>query len=122
MQLYKLSALITLERQSTNFSGQSKELDSWVKTAFQLMQQLPELEQPFPLFIVGCEARSDEDRSVVLELMARTKLMEKSANLQFLAHIMKSVWVQDDLAEEIIDYGLKQRSIFGAMNMVPSFA
>lgn len=86
------------------------------------MQQLPELEQPFPLFIVGCEARSDEDRSVVLELMARTKLMEKSANLQFLAHIMKSVWVQDDLAEEIIDYGLKQRSIFGAMNMVPSFA
>jgi hypothetical protein len=122
LELYKLASLIYLERQSTNFSGQSEEIESWTGRAFPLLAQLSEFEQPFPLFILGCEARTDEQRGVVLELIARTDLVSRSRNLQYIAHIIRSNWVQDDLADGMLDYGEKLESIFNSMEIVPSFA
>jgi len=122
LKLYKLATLIYLERQSTNFSGQSAEIESWSDKAFPLLAQLSEFGQPFPLFILGCEARNDEQRDIVLELISRTELVGRSRNLQYIAHIIQSIWVQDDLANWTLDYRDKLDSIFSSMEIVPSFA
>lgn len=114
--------MIYLERQSTNFSGQSEEIDSWSNKAFTLLTELSEFSQPFPLFILGCEARTDEQRTIILELISRTELVARSRNLQYVAHIIRSVWVQDDLADMTLDYRGKLDSIFSSMEIVPSFA
>jgi hypothetical protein len=122
LELYKLATLTYLERQSTNFSGQSAEIESWTNKAFPLLAQLSGLDQQFPLFILGCEARTDEQRGIILELISRTELVARSRNLQYVAHIIRSSWVQDDLADGILDYGEKLGSIFSSMEIVPSFA
>ena len=122
LKLFKLATLIYLERQSSSFSGVSEEIESWCNEAFQLLTELKDFNQPFPLFILGCEARTDEQRDVVLELISRTDLITHSKNLQYVAHITKSVWVQDDLADETIDYGRKLDRMLSSMRVCPSFA
>jgi hypothetical protein len=122
LELYKLATLTYLERQSTNFSGQSTEIESWTSKAFPLLAQLTELGQPFPLFILGCEARTDEQRCIILELISRTELVACSRNMQYVAHIIRSCWVQDDLADGTLDYDEKLGSIFSSMKIVASFA
>jgi len=122
LELYKLATLIYLERQSTNFSGESAEIKSWSDKAFPLLAQLSGFDQPFPLFILGCEARTDEQRDIVLELISKTELVALSRNLQYVTHLIQSIWVQDDLADGTLDYRDKLDNIFSSMEIVPSFA
>jgi hypothetical protein len=122
LELYKLATLIYLERQATNLSEQSEEIESWTCKAFPLLAQLSGLDQPFPLFILGCEARTDEQRSIILELISRTEPASYSKNLQYVAQIIQSIWVQDDLADQTIDYDEKLGAMFSSIGIVPSFA
>jgi hypothetical protein len=117
-----LATLVYLERQSNNFSGRSEEIDAWTDRAFALFTRLSGFDQPFPLFIFGCEARTDEQRMNILELISRTEQVPMSKNLQSVTQIILSVWVQDDLADGALDYFSKLDAIFSSMEIIPSFA
>ncbi|KAH7138209.1 fungal-specific transcription factor domain-containing protein [Dendryphion nanum] len=122
LEIYRLATLIYLERQSNNFSGLSEEIATWIEQALPLLAQLNGYDQPFPLFVIGCEARTDEQRDVILELISRTEAISRSRNLQYVTHVIQAIWVQDDLADGTLDYSNKLDSIFGAVNILPSFA
>jgi hypothetical protein len=122
LELYRLAALIYLERQSTNFSGQSAEIELWTDKGILILSQLSGIDQPFPLFVLGCEARTDEQRDIILDLILRTGFGKRSRNLQQVSNIIKSIWVQDDLADHTLDYRDKLESIFYSTNVIPSFA
>jgi Fungal specific transcription factor domain len=122
LELYRLAGLVYLSRVSERFSGQSLDIELWTDKAFSFMAQLSAIDQPLPLFILGCEARSEDQRTIVLDLISRSEQVPFSRSLKEVTGIIQSVWVQDDLAEETLDYKDKLDAIFSSMDVVPSLA
>ncbi|KAF2622207.1 hypothetical protein BU25DRAFT_310865, partial [Macroventuria anomochaeta] len=120
LELYKLATLIHLERHLTNFSGQSAEIEAWSRRAFILLDRLPHSDQPFPLFTISCEARSDFQRSINLKNISQAKSASFSKNLRSIAQMIRSVWMQDDRANTTLNYREKLNAIFSAVEVLPS--
>jgi hypothetical protein len=76
-----LAALVYLERISNNFSGQSTEIELWTIKAMSILSKLDTCLCPFALFIFGCEAHSDEHRSLILGVFARMEGQTQSRNI-----------------------------------------
>ncbi|KAF2452770.1 fungal-specific transcription factor domain-containing protein, partial [Lineolata rhizophorae] len=108
-ELYRFASLIYLERLSKNFSGLSAKVDAWVDEAFRVVAELDTCERPFPLFIVACEAKTDERRDMVFELLDRTAAENRSRPLDRVKRMLEVLWVQDDLViGEDLDYAKKR--------------
>jgi Fungal specific transcription factor domain len=97
LELFRLATLVYLERASKNFSGQSSKLDQWTEDAFTILTQLNVCQYPFPLFIFGCEARTDSRRIGILDLISKTEEHLHLRNVQEVGELIQSVWVQEDL-------------------------
>src|SRR5687768_17565101 len=81
LEAYRLAALIYLERVSGNLSGTSSKIDRWANSAFNLLENLGSLKHSFPIFIIGCEARTDEQRLVILDCIQRNQSFLPSATM-----------------------------------------
>lgn len=66
-----MATIELFKRASRNFSGISTEIDEMVERAHVLLDGLGTFNPAFPLLIVGCEARTDEQRIRVLEHIER---------------------------------------------------
>lgn len=99
MDLLKLAALIYLKRASRNFSGTSPQIDAMVEKAYVLLDSLETFNLAFPLLIIGCEARTDQQRMSVLEHIGRATRTSTLKSLHGLQNILQQIWVQDDLAD-----------------------
>lgn len=51
----------------------------------------------FNLFILACEARTDEQRTAIQEMLEMTKRNAKIRGVDALRNTMQSIWVQQDL-------------------------
>ena len=124
LDLFRLAALVYLERTSKNFSGQSAKIEAWTDAAFEIIAHLRVCKHKFPLFVFGCEANSDARRILILDAISETEKKQKHAlNMQSLHQLVQSVWNQDDLqADRRIDYNEKLNTVFSAFETVPSFA
>lgn len=120
-KLYQLAALVYLERTSTKSSGQSEKITQMVDNAFSIFRELETCQWPLPLFILACEARDDEERVVILDLIANTETKAHVRSLQSLKTMLRFVWTQDDLAEEPIDYTEKLSAVMSTSGSVPTF-
>ncbi|KAK8048230.1 hypothetical protein PG994_009960 [Apiospora phragmitis] len=83
-------------------------------------------EHFFPLFILACEARLDEDRAAVLGLIERTcrNSPRGARSVGFVKMAVQSVWVQQDLhadGELVMDYVGVVSAVISASNSIPSF-
>jgi hypothetical protein len=123
IELYRLAALIYLERASNNFSGQSDKIDEWTKTALDFFEAKQALKHVFPLFIVGFEARTDEQRIIVLDAVDRTVQRTRSRSMELLHVILQTAWNQDDLGGGMnLDYVTRMDAVLSSCPKVPSFA
>lgn len=120
-ELYQLAILVYLERTSRNFSGQSAKLSKMVSRAFDIFSELETCQWPFPLMIFGCEARSDEHRMLILELISKTERDAHVRSLGCVNNMVRFVWTQDDLAVEQLDYVDKMSTILSTSDTVPTF-
>lgn len=120
--VFTLALLVYLERASGGIPETSKKLSMRLEKGFVLLSQLDSLVRLFPLFILGCEARSDEDRLVVLDLISRTKDAAQARNLGDLEEIIQSVWAQDDLGQLEVGYLDKLEAVLGSRDVLLSFA
>lgn len=73
VELYRLAILVYVNRMSDDLFKQAGITQQHVDKAFSLFTQLSSCERQFPVFILGCEARTDEHRTAVLDLIARTE-------------------------------------------------
>ncbi|KAH8886522.1 hypothetical protein GQ53DRAFT_727515 [Thozetella sp. PMI_491] len=122
LELYRLSALIYLERASYNLSSHSPKLTSYIEDAFEILSGLHTCKLKFPLFILGCEAQSDERRKAILGLIKDDKHTGVS-RLGGVRRMIQAVWVQDDLEpEHVLDYSMKLNAVINAHLIVPCFA
>jgi hypothetical protein len=122
MELFKLASLIYLKRASRNFSGTSPQIDTMVERAYVLLDDLENFNPAFPLLIVGCEARTDEQRMGMLEHIERATKTSSLRSLHGLRNILQQIWVQDDLAVDYeLDYLNRFDAVISSYQIMPSF-
>jgi hypothetical protein len=122
LELFRLSTLVYLERASRNFSGQSTKLDQWVEDSFSILTNLDTCQHPFPLFILGCEARTDSHRIAILDLIANTEELLHVRNLQEVRELIQSMWVQEDLdVNGEVGFIEKLNLVLSCSGVVPGF-
>lgn len=122
LEVFQLALLVYLERASDNSVSQSAALRSRVNTAFRLLSKVRTFQRQFPLLILGSEARTDEDRIVVLDLISRTEKNSSARSLRSIKNTLQSLWAQDDLAQDRDpSYIDKFRAVLGSNQTLLSF-
>lgn len=122
IELFKLAALIYLKRASRNFSGPSPQIDAMVERAYVLLDGLGSFNPAFPLLIIGCETRTDEQRIKILQHIERAMRTSSLRGLHELRSILQQIWAQDDLAVDYeLDYLNRLDAVITSYRIMPSF-
>ncbi|CAH0056364.1 unnamed protein product, partial [Clonostachys solani] len=122
LELFKLALLIYIERSARSSSGQSEKVTSYTQRGFAVLSQMSRCELPFPLFIIGSEARYDEERTLILGLL-RSGDANQSHPLSRLESMLQAVWAQNDLETNYeFDYTMKLDTVMTSSPCLPSFA
>ena len=121
LELFKLALLVYLERVSGSSPGQSEQMRSRLNRAFAIFSKIKTCQRHFPLVIIGCEATTDHDRIVVLDLISRTEKDSYVRSLQNMKAIIQSLWAQDDLSEGGLGYKDKIKTVLSSSEILPSF-
>ncbi|KAJ8130685.1 hypothetical protein O1611_g2948 [Lasiodiplodia mahajangana] len=103
-ELYKLSSLIYLDRISGPLLNQYARTQMYIDKAFEILSQLDSCERQFPVFILGCEARTDIQRAIILDLISKTESKAASRSFTPVDIILQAIWAQDDLQDGDLDY------------------
>jgi hypothetical protein len=119
-ELYKIVTLVYLHRVFESIFEQVEKIQQCSDRGFALLEQIGSCERQFPIYILGCEARSDERRAMILDVMARTEKQVSSRSLNHVRLMVQAHWAQDDLAEKKIDYWKKLTNIIGSCSILPS--
>ncbi|KAI6779242.1 uncharacterized protein J7T54_007769 [Emericellopsis cladophorae] len=123
MELYRLAALIYLERASRNFSGSSPKLATWAGAAFAMLATMGVLKYNFPVFIIACEARTDKQRIVILDCLEKTQASQPTAGTAMVKDMIQRAWAMDDLDPAgDVDYMEKLDVVVSGWDSMPSFA
>ncbi|KAF1846635.1 uncharacterized protein K460DRAFT_395983 [Cucurbitaria berberidis CBS 394.84] len=119
-QLFQLAMLVYLNRATENLLDQSVRTQQQIEKGFALLSQLASCERQFPVFVLGCEARTDDQRTIILDLIARTESRDSSRSFNHVKLLVQAVWAQDDLANWGLKYWDKLSSIISCCTIVPS--
>ncbi|KAF4634342.1 hypothetical protein G7Y89_g3766 [Cudoniella acicularis] len=120
LETFQLSLLVYVERLVDRTPGQSAKMRSIIEKAMAVFSQLESLDRQFPLLILGCEARSDRHRMVVLDLIARTENRGGVRSPQGIKSLIQSLWAQDDLSEQEIPYMDKIHAVLSSSAILPA--
>ena len=104
VELCQLAALVYLERVAGSFPEAKSKAGQGIERAFSMFGRLEACEWPFPLPIFACEARNDDQRITILDCIARAQKSSPVRSLDFVMSMIRSIWVQDDLADREIGY------------------
>ncbi|KAH8431020.1 uncharacterized protein LDX57_008681 [Aspergillus melleus] len=120
-ELFQLSMLVYLNRATGCLLEPSHMTEHRIHQGLASLSQLDTCERQFPLLVLGCEARTDEERIRILDLIDRTEGSTSSRSLFLVKTLIKSIWVQDDLAGGQLDYMEKLSSLISCCNIMPTF-
>ncbi|CAF9909974.1 MAG: hypothetical protein HETSPECPRED_009571 [Heterodermia speciosa] len=122
MKLYQLAMLLYLNRSSEGLIDQPVRTQQQIDQAFTILPRLSSYKQHFPIYIIGCESRTDEQRAVVLDVILRTEKLSSSRSFNHCKRLLQASWAQDDLAEwNNLSYRSKLSSTMGLAEVVPAF-
>ncbi|KAL6238510.1 hypothetical protein BDW75DRAFT_247235 [Aspergillus navahoensis] len=122
LELFRLAILVYFNRMTASTLEPRLTTQARIQSALAIFATLDSCPRQFPLFIIGCEARTDEERYTVLELINRTEKTASSRSLVILSALIKAVWVQDDLAgDRELGYREKITAVISACSLLPTF-
>jgi hypothetical protein len=122
-ELYRLAGLIYLYRGAQRLPSAAPKVKCVVDAGFETVAKLHSCDRAFPIFILGCESRSDEDRLQILNLMRRTQELGTIGNIAQARQLMEVAWKQQDLdTEKELDYIKVLEATMSMSNELPSFA
>lgn len=96
-ELYRIAALVFLERVCRRRPRYAPEVEHLVKAGLTILQRLKVCAVMWPLFIIACEAETDEQRRIVLATFNISKKFRKAGNISWVQKLTEAVWKQDDL-------------------------
>ncbi|KAK1143773.1 hypothetical protein N8T08_006174 [Aspergillus melleus] len=120
-ELFQLSMLVYLNRATGNLLEPSHMTEQRIHQGLAILSQLDTCERQFPLLVLGCEARTDEERVRILDLIERTEESTSSRSSFLVKTLITSIWVQNDLAGGQLDYMEKLSSLISCCNIMPTF-
>ncbi|KAI1865764.1 hypothetical protein JX265_008087 [Neoarthrinium moseri] len=122
-KLYQIATLLYLERASKNFSGQSDTTRVLADTGFSILAEQLDCYAALPILIIGLEARTDQQRIIVLDLIEKSLAKFRSRSLEGVQRMVQTAWIQDDLeTDKDLDYVTKVDTIVTSNNIIPTFA
>ncbi|OIW26431.1 hypothetical protein CONLIGDRAFT_671996 [Coniochaeta ligniaria NRRL 30616] len=124
VEIYQIATQIYLVRASQSSWESSTGLDALIDRAFAIPLVSCECSHFFPLFIVACEARTDEQRATILSLIGKAETSMRGRNMEWLRGVVQSVWVQQDLHADgdlLVDYLGMISTVISSSNALPSF-
>lgn len=104
MELHQLAMLTYLNRMSKFQANQRTRMQQYLDRSFILLNRLGSCNRQFPVFILGCETRTDEQRAAVLDLISRTEKGVGSRSFKHVRLLLETIWAQDDLADGGVNY------------------
>lgn len=127
VELYQLATRVYLARATQSPWETAASLESLTRAVFTgTLITCNSCEHLFPLFILACEARRDEDRAAVLSMLDRTgrNSPRGERSIGFVRGAIQGVWCQQDLhadGELVMDYVGVVSAVVSASNAIPSF-
>ncbi|KAK5480790.1 hypothetical protein LTR55_007293 [Exophiala xenobiotica] len=121
-KFYHLAALIYFRRQVLRIPPQSRPIQSLVESALALIARMEICTSPWPLFVVACEVRTDEQRLHILQTLKKMELHRRIGNIGVTRAIVEALWKQQDLApDDASKASTDWRTIVNMDDMAPSF-
>jgi hypothetical protein len=121
-QLYRLAALLYLQRALRRTPHSAQTTTNLVEEGLAMLSEIETCERPWPLFVIACEARTNTDRALVLDIFAKSQSMTNIRDLGAIRKMVEAAWVQDDLHEEQeLDYVAKLNAVMSAHKILPTF-
>jgi hypothetical protein len=123
-EIFQLSTRIYLARASTKPGEAPADLEPLIDMAFAGPIRDCFCPHFFPLFIVACEAQTEERRAAIISLIDRTSRDSRVRNRDWLRNMVHSIWVHQDLHSDedlLVDYTGAMDAIISSSDSVPSF-
>ncbi|ROW07452.1 hypothetical protein VMCG_03923 [Cytospora schulzeri] len=95
-ELYRIAAVLYLRAICPNIDA-TNQTHMWLEQAFKVLASLEICTSPWPLFVVACESKSDEQRIVILRALDRMDEDRKIGNVFVLRNLIENYWKQQDL-------------------------
>lgn len=116
-----MAMLVYLYRATGNLLNQVTRIQQQVDAAFDMITQLSSCDRQFPVFVLGCEARGDEQRAAVLDLISKSERNASSRSFNYVKVILQAIWAQDDLADGDTNYWDKLSYVISCCSVLPTF-
>ncbi|KAF5009071.1 hypothetical protein FDECE_4694 [Fusarium decemcellulare] len=97
--LYRLAALLYLQRVCP-LDGDEMKRSVYLEQSFDALDVLSIVSSPWPLFIVASEARSDEQRIAILQMLDDMEKARNIGNIYITRTIIEAFWKQQDMRVE----------------------
>lgn len=121
-ELFRLAACIYLERLARGSESSDPQVKRLLDDAFDLLRQLGVCDRPWPLFIMALEARTDDERVLILSILEKSLIQRPMGNLTITQRLIHAAWVQQDLhAVSGIDPLLVYNAVVSGNRVPPSF-
>ncbi|KAL2214054.1 hypothetical protein CC79DRAFT_1391935 [Sarocladium strictum] len=121
MQLFKDAMLVYLNRANEDILGRSSRAQNLIDRGFETLARMPYCDRQFPVLILGCEARSEEQRALILDVMKRTEQSLPSRSYDYARIVLTAIWSQDDLSDEPMEYWHRLSRVMGRCTNLPTF-
>lgn len=122
-ELYRIASLIYLYRVARRLPSDSLALSHLVEDAMSIFEKTGTSDCTWPLFVIGCEAKLDCHRAIMIDTFQATEERRQFANIQWIRQMVEAAWKQDDLntTEQDIDGMVRYNSVMSASKVLPSF-
>lgn len=97
-RLYHIAAKLYLQRLGRGICHDDQAILALLNEAYRLLVELQTCLRPWPLFVIGVEARNDAERYLILSCMAaQDPSQELPQNIILIKRLIQAAWTQLDL-------------------------
>ena len=122
LELYRLAALIYLNRAFIGYHGGEEQHRKLVDEATLYLAHVRPHEVPWALFIIGCEARTDEERKNMLQFFPENHVAPFINKLNWMRQMVEASWIYDDLHyDQHLGYFSKLSAVMTHSPIPPAF-
>ncbi|KAI8716162.1 Zn(2)-C6 fungal-type domain-containing protein [Fusarium sp. LHS14.1] len=127
VELYQVATRIYLARASQSPWEPPANLDALIEAGFAGPSKTctSGCEHFFPLLIIACEARREDQRVAILNLVERTQRDSRIRTVRGVMDAIQSIWVQQDLhadGDVLVNYLDVMSAGISSTSTIPSFA
>lgn len=123
--LHRVACLLYVNRAVHHVSGTEFRHKRLVKEGILLLTKMGTCQSAWPLFIIACEAVTDEHRLAILDVFeqSRQDQRRRSNHVHLVQHMVEAMWNQQDLnVESDVDYLTTFDAVVGGLPFIPPFA